>query len=389
MTANFLGAKVKMIQMLILLFAVLFSTFSAVYGIYFAYVKTYAKEPWKLKIEENFQPKISILIPVHNEEKSLVAKLKNVKSVSYPKESIEVLVADDASEDRTLARVEKFIKNNPELNIKVIKQNPRVGKSAVLNKALAISSNPIAVVSDVDTQWPHDILQKALPYLSNPKVGAITGRGINRNIDESWVTKAENTYLHFASLLRLGESKIHSTIRFEGGFCAYKKNAFEKFDCETGSDDSGTALEVVQNNYRTILVPEAVFYTNFPTSLVAKLKIKARRANQLMGLWEKCFKLLLNKRLHLPKRIVVPEMMLFILNPIILLALIIIGLTTAILFPFSIFSVTVILLIGGLLLFARRAFIEVLINNLILLYALIAFVLGKRYITWERTEHKF
>ena len=368
-----------------LLFAVLFSVFCGVYGVYFAYVKVYAKKPWKLKINKNFQPEISVLIPVHNEEGSIESKLKNIKKVSYSEGGIEIIVADDASEDKTLMIVQNFVENNPELNIKVVRQNPRAGKSAVLNEALAVSSNPIVVVSDADTQWPLDILQKALPYLSDPKVGAITGRGVNRSTDQSWVTESEDTYLHLTSLLRLGESKIHSTIRFEGGFCAYKKEAFERFDCESGADDSGTALEVVQNDYRAILVPEAVFYTSFPASLVDKLRIKVRRANQLISLWMKCFKLLLKRRLILPKRIVVPEIMLFIFNPIILLALIITGVMTVVLFPFSLFSLVVLLFIAGLLLFARRIFFEVLINNLVLLYALIGFMFGRRYVAWEKT----
>lgn len=38
---------------------------------------------------------------------------------------------------------------------------------------------------------------------------------------------------------------------------------------------------------------------------------------------------------------------------------------------------------------ARRAFFEVFIDNLILLYALIVFMRGRRYISWERTGHKF
>ena len=377
-----------MMQMLMLLFAVLFSVFCGVYGVYFAYVKAYAKKPWKLKINKNFQPEISVLIPVHNEEGSIESKLKNIKKVSYSEGSIEIIVADDASEDKTLMIVQNFVENNPELNIKVVRQNPRAGKSAVLNEALAVSSNPIVVVSDADTQWPLDILQKALPYLSDPKVGAITGRGVNRSTDQSWVTESEDTYLHLTSLLRLGESKIHSTIRFEGGFCAFKKEAFEGFDCETGADDSGTALEVVQNNYRAILVPKGVFYTDFPASLVGKLKIKARRANQLIGLWMKSFKLLLEKRLLLPKKIAVPEIMLFIFNPVILLALIVTGVTTVVLSPFSLFSLAVLLFVAVLLLFARRTFFEVLIDNLILLYALIGFTFGRRYVVWKTPGHK-
>jgi cellulose synthase/poly-beta-1,6-N-acetylglucosamine synthase-like glycosyltransferase len=361
------------------------SIFSGTYLAYFAYVRNHAKKPWNLIIDRNFQPEISILIPVHNEELSIASKLRNVKDVSYPKEKIEVIVADDASKDKTLIKVKDFMEDNAELIIKVVRQNSRAGKSAALNKALAISTNSIVIVSDADTYWPPDVLQKALPYLSNPRVGAVTGSGVNRNTDESWVTKAEDTYLHFASLLRLGESKVHSTIRFEGGFCAYKKDAFERFDCETGADDSGTALEVVQRNYRAIMMPDAVFYTQFPTRLIGKLRIKARRANQLISLWVKSFKLLLKKRLLLPKRIAVPEIMLFIFNPIILLTLIITGVTTVVLFPFSLFSLAILLFIAGLLIFAGRIFFEVLLDNLILLYALTAFVLGRRYIMWEKT----
>ena len=385
MSKRIIGGKVKMLQALTLVFCVLFSIFSGVYGIYFAYVKAYAKKPWKLKVDRNFQPKVSILVPVHDEEGSIEKKLRNIKDVSYPKEKIEVIVADDASEDKTLMKVKDFMENNPELNMKVVRQNSRAGKSAALNKALAVSTNSIVIVSDADTYWPPDVLQKALPYLSDTMVGAVTGRGVNRNTDQSWVTEAENTYLHLMSLLRLGESKIHSTIRFEGGFCAYKKNAFEMFDCETGADDSGTALGVVERDHRAILVPDAVFYTQFPTRLIDKLRIKARRANQLISLWVKSFKLLLKKRLLLPKRIAVPEIMLFIFNPIVLLALIITGVTAVILFPFSLFSLAILLFIAGLLLFARRIFLEVLLDNLILLYALIAFVFGRRYVAWEKT----
>ncbi len=374
-----------MIQILLFLFLIFLLIFSGTYLVYFAYVRKYAKKPWKLRIDRNFQPKISILVPVHDEEHSIESKLRNIKNVSYPKEKIEVIVADDASKDKTLAKVQDFMENNTELTVKVVTQNLRAGKSASLNKALDVSTSSMVIVSDADTYWPSDVLQKALPYLSNPSVGAVTGRGVNRNLDKSWVTKAENTYLHFAHLLRLGESKVHSTIRFEGGFCAYKKDAFERFDCETGADDSGTALEVVQHNYRSIMVHEAVFYTTFPTRLIGKLRIKARRSNQLIGLWVKCFKLLLKRRLLLPKRIAVPEIMLFLFNPIILLASIITGVTVVILFPFSLFSVAILLFIAGLLLFARRIFFEVLIDNLILLYALVSFMFGRRYIAWEKT----
>jgi len=374
------------ILMLIILFSASLLVFCVPYVAYLVYVKHYASKSWKLKIDDSFQPSVSILVPAHNEEAAIDKKLENLATADYPKQKIEIIVVDDASEDGTLLKVENFMAAHPELNIRVVKQNPRVGKAVALNNALTVSTNSIVIVSDADTYWSPDILGKALPYLADPTVGAITGRGINENVKSSWVTNAENTYLNFACLIRTGESKIHSTIRFEGGFCAYKKDSFKEFDRETGSDDSGTALDVVQHNKRAILVPEVVFSTSFPTVLSGKIKIKARRANQLIGLWIKCFKLLLRGELVLPKRIAVPEIMLFIINPLVFLVLLAVTTVTIFVFPFSFFTVAILILIGACLLFARKVFIEILVDNLILLYALTSFLCGRRYVSWQKTK---
>jgi cellulose synthase/poly-beta-1,6-N-acetylglucosamine synthase-like glycosyltransferase len=335
-------------------------------------------------MEEKFEPEISILIPIHNEEANIESKLENLVNVLYPKEKIEIIVADDASNDGSVNRIEGFMQRYPSLNIKLVRQNPRAGKSVALNKALQVSTKPILVVSDADTRWPSDILRKALPYLADPNVGAVTGRGVNVNVVESWVTRAEESYLQLANFIRLGESKIHSTIRFEGGFCAYKRDAFDLFDCETGSDDSGTALKVVSRGFRAILAPEVVFYTSFPSSFLAKFKVKVRRANQLIGLWVKCLKLLFKGRLSLPKRIAVAEIFLFIFNPIVFLISIASGIALIVTSPFYPLSLAIIFSVLCLLVFARQMFVELFINNVILAGGLVSFLFGRRYIAWGK-----
>lgn len=376
-----------MIHMLWPLFLMFLSIFFGTYITYFVYVQNYAKKPWKLRTDRNFQPEISILIPVHDEEGAIESKLQNVKNVLYTKEKIEIIVADDASEDKTLVRVKDFMENNPELNIKVVRQNLRAGKSAALNKALAVSTHPIVIVSDADTRWPPDILRKALPYLSDSKVGAVTGYGVIENPSQSWVTKGETDYLQLGSLLRLGESKIHSTIRFEGGFCAYKRDAFEKFDCESGSDDSGTALLVVQNGFRTIFAPEARFMTEFPEDLKSKIRVKKRRANQLMWLWIKSLKLLLERRLLLPKKIAIPEILLFIFNPVVFFALIGVTLTTVIVYPISFIPLVIVLSLVSMIPTIRSYLIEVTLGNVILFYSLVSCIRGKKIVTWNKAQH--
>ena len=371
-----------------LLFFLLFTLFVGIYGIYFVCVSVWAKKPWGLAIDNNFQPKVSILIPVHNEEKTIVDKLRNIKSVEYPKENIEIIVTDDGSSDDTLQKVQNFVKLNPELNVRILGPNKRAGKSVALNRALPFSTNDIVIVSDADTQWPEDLLQKTLPYLVDSKVGAVTCGGVNRNVGETWVTKGEDTYLHFTNLIRLGESKLYSTIRFEGGFCAFKKKAFDEFDAETGSDDSGTALEVVQRGYRAIMVPDTVFYTTFPTVFTQKLKTKARRATQLISLWVKCSKLLFKRRLLLPKKILIPEILLFVFSPVILVGLMATTASAIMFTPYSLFTAGILLLICCLFVFVRRTFIEVFVDNLVLFYALLSVMRGRRYTAWEKPQTK-
>jgi cellulose synthase/poly-beta-1,6-N-acetylglucosamine synthase-like glycosyltransferase len=372
--------------MLIWVFAVSLVIFSASYAGYFAYVRREAKKPWNLKDDKNYQPFVSVLVPAHDEEDIIEKKLENIALVSYPKQKIEVIVVDDGSEDKTLMKAENFASHHPELRVKIVKQNPRVGKSAALNSALPLVENSIVVVSDADTFWYSDIFEKALPYMADPTVGAITGRGINENTDESWITKAEGTYLNLTTLIRVGESKIHSTIRFEGGFCAYKKDAFRAFDCETGSDDSGTALDIVQHNRRAILLPDVVFSTSFPATFSGKFRTKVRRAVQLIGLWLKCLKLMFHGQLVLPKKIAVPEIMLFIFNPLFFLLMLASAIGMVVVAPLSLISVIILVSVGALLVFARRVFVEVFIDNLVLLYALVSLVFGRRYTAWQKTR---
>ncbi|TRO52068.1 glycosyltransferase [Candidatus Bathyarchaeota archaeon] len=356
------------------------------YIIFYGYLFHKSKKSWNLNTNVAFQPKISILVPVHNEEETIEEKLLNIQEVDYPKEKIELIIVDDASEDNTLQEIDNALKRDLGLNIKTVKLETNHGKAVALNAALESVSSSIIIVSDADTLWPSDILKKALPYLADPTIGAVTSQGINKQDNESWVTKCEDSYLKLTSFVRLGQSKLHSTIRFEGGFCAFKREAFEKFDSESGSDDSGTALDVIQHNYRTILVPELIFYTKFPTELNGKFKIKIRRANQLIGLWVKSLKLLAKKQLRLPKRIVLPDFFLFIVNPIVFIVLCVSCVLTVLVHPLSSLSLFLIFSVFGLLIFARSLFVELVVDNLLLLYAFVSYLLGKRYVAWKKSN---
>ena len=176
------------------------------------YMRRVASRPWKLKTDKKFSPKITILVPTYNEGDIIDFKLDNLSNLRYPKNLAQIIIIDSCSQDKTLEKVENFAKNHPEMNIKILAEKERKGKSNALNFALKHATGEVIIVSDADCFLQSDILEKSLQYLADPTVGGIVGREVILNPDRTWVTKNEALYRKLMSCVRLGESKYYSTI---------------------------------------------------------------------------------------------------------------------------------------------------------------------------------
>lgn len=367
---------------ILIVWSVLCSIFIGFPSLYHLYMRRVASRPWKLKTDKNYSPTITILVPTYNEADVIDLKLENLSKLNYPRNLTQIILIDSGSKDKTLEKIQKFSEKHPEINIKLVKEEERRGKSRALNHALKYATGEVIVVSDADCFLFPDILAKSLPYLADQTVGAIVGREVILNPNRTWITKNEALYRDLMSRVRLGESKFFSTIIFEGGFSVYKRAFLEEFDSETGCDDTGTALSVVQKNARTILIPEATFFTAFPTKWKGKIVIKMRRASQLVQVWTRCLIHLLKNRLVLPKRIAVSEIFLHIFNPLIFVSL---TLTTVLL----VMQYPLLLLVFLCAIFipkSRSLLLETIQNNAILLGALVSLILNRKFIIWRKAD---
>ncbi|HSV49722.1 MAG TPA: glycosyltransferase, partial [Candidatus Acidoferrales bacterium] len=304
---------------------------------------------WNLEIDDGYMPSASILIPVHNEEKVIRLKLENTAKVTYPAEKLAIVVVNDCSTDNTIAEVNQYLAAHPEQKITVYDNKVHLGKVGCLNNALKTVQSDVVIISDVDCFWPSDILTKALTYLSDSSVGAVTARELLLNSADSWVTLGEQFYDSNIQAVRIGESKLHSTIIFQGGFAAYKRSIIKEFNRAT--DDSGTALDIVQTNRRALLIPEVGFFTVSPTTWRSKVSVKIRRAGHLQHLWARCLNLLAHGKLLMPKRIAVPEIILHIFNP--MLMVVVAVLTVAVMVVYPLLTLVLLAFVAGVLLVKR------------------------------------
>ena len=343
-----------------------------------------SKRPWPTKTDVNYRPRISIIVPTYNESSIIRLKLENLSRLNYEKKLTEIVVVDSNSSDGTVEIVRQFCEKNPQEKITVLVENKREGKSHALNYALAQCQGEVVIVSDADCFWPSDILEKALPFLADPTVGLIGGPKTLLNSNQTWVTQMEQRYLKSANLLRLGESKAGSTLFFEGGFCAFKKEAIDKFDPYfTGSDDNGSVVGIIEKGYRAMLVPEAAFFTTFSSSLRNKLSLKLRRINQLIRVFAAYCKLLIGGKIKSTKITIVPNAILYLVSPSAFIAFIALSILLVFSFPY-------VLLLLLLLLIPQFRFYayQIIENNFLLFVGALGVVAGKTFAIWSKPEDR-
>jgi glycosyltransferase involved in cell wall biosynthesis len=117
---------------------------------------------WKLGL----QPvpagfKLSVVIPVYNEEQWLIELLRRVQDVPIPK---EIIIVDDCSTDGTRA-ILRTLKDD---NLKIIYQPHNQGKGAALREGFKHATGNVVVVQDADLEYdPAEYPRLIQPILDN------------------------------------------------------------------------------------------------------------------------------------------------------------------------------------------------------------------------------
>lgn len=307
-----------------------------------------------------FAPRISMLVPAHNEAASVVSNLAAILTLDYP--DLEVIAVNDGSSDDTMGvlsrafALEKLsaapdprIPVKPVLGLYRSSTHPRLmvidkengGKADSLNAALGLASGDLVCAIDADTLIePDALLRMVRPFISG--TGVLAVGGVVRVVNHSMVTANRVRevlaprrmlpgiqaveYLRAFLFGRLGWNNLGGNVIISGAFGLFDRRstvAAGGYESDTVGEDMELVLRLRRNARekgkpdRVEFVPDPVAWTEVPESIRVLGRQRDRWHRGLSDCCQRNMRLLFNPRYGVLGLVVFPYYVLVeLLSPV-------------------------------------------------------------------------
>jgi len=316
------------------------------------------------QVYAGFEPPISVLVPAHNEEQTIVSSVRSLLQLNYS--DFEILVINDGSADRTLdllirefslIRLPKDLPVNLQTrpvrglyrsqnhhNLRVIdKQNG--GKADALNAGINCASYALFCAVDADSILERDSLQRVVhPFVLDPltvatggtvriangcevRGGFLVKRGLPRNPLALFQIVE---YLRAFLFGRMGWSPLNAMLIISGAFGLFRREAVIAvggYSTKTVGEDMELIvrlhrqLRLAGKPYRITFVPDPICWTQAPENLKTLRNQRVRWQRGLSESLKTHIRLLFHRKGGVVGWVAYPYMVLFEwLEPLIVLA---------------------------------------------------------------------
>ena len=119
--------------------------------------------------------KLSVIVPVYNEEKTIITTLKRIKETKDDRIEYEIIVINDGSKDNTL----ELLKSNNNLYHHLIDGKQNFGKGYAVKKGLEISTGDYVIFQDGDLEYDPEDFSQFIDVIQKFEADAIIGSRFN------------------------------------------------------------------------------------------------------------------------------------------------------------------------------------------------------------------
>lgn len=220
-------------------------------------------------------PRVSVLVAARNEEAVLPEKLESLFNLHYPKDRLEVVVGSDASTDHTDEIIESWL--TKEFNLRGIRSEHRIGKSAMLNKLVKEASGEWFLLTDANVLHHPDALQHLLDTARRRNAALVGAEVHYTNEVRRAVAEDEDRFLRFENRLKHAESELWNVVMgVEGGCFLIHRDAMPFVPENALVDDFFITMSVLEKKGKVVWDPRAVAYEDVSTQASEEYRRKVR-----------------------------------------------------------------------------------------------------------------
>jgi cellulose synthase/poly-beta-1,6-N-acetylglucosamine synthase-like glycosyltransferase len=218
------------------------------------------------------RPLVSLIIPAYDEEEVIAAKVENALRLDWPRERLQIIVADDGSTDATPERARAA-------GADLVLELPPGGKVAALNEAVSDADGEFLAFSDANSEWAPDALAELLAPFADARVGYVCGQV--RFLDPDG-DNLEGAYWRYEMGIRTMESELAGITAGNGAIYAVRRGAYEALP-PSGSHDLSFPFRLAKRGLRSLYAPGARAEEKMVPTTWGEF---ARKRRMMVGLWD-------------------------------------------------------------------------------------------------------
>jgi len=353
-----------MVMTLILQIVFFLALFCFIYSTILFPIFLLTKQRKRYNIVSNYQPFVTLVIAVHNEEDIIEKKIENSMTLNYPENRFEMIVASDGSTDNTTEICTRYDK------VKFLNL-PREGKTSVQNEALKHAKGEIIVFSDANILYEDNAIKELVSPFSDDRVGCVCGRLIYST------GKVERAYWSYETMIKILEGRIGKLVGANGGIYAVRKELYQPLENDAISDFL-EPIKIYESGYDVLYAKNSIGFEEEPKTIFSrKRRIILRSLNALRYLGKSMIPF--NKRSLFS--MLVPHKLIRWFMPVLLIILLIssIFLVKLYIYRFLLYSQV---LFYAMALLIKPVQYFVIVNSSSLM-AIVDWIRGKKIVTWE------
>lgn len=206
--------------------------------------------------------KLSIIIPVFNEEKTIQQVIKKLLALNIPNISKEIIVVNDGSTDATASVISNFqVPISNKQKIKIIHHEKNKGKGMAIRAGIENANGDYVIIQDADLEYNPAEISRLLEPIIQGRAKVVYGTRLKRlpnfQRDERtiqfFIHYIGNKFLSFVTSMLYGQWITD----METGYKLFPREALARIKLRAYSFDFEPEItaKLLKNKYRIIEVP--------------------------------------------------------------------------------------------------------------------------------------